>query len=74
MNNTTSPLKQFCKIIDAPQFAQSWMDRFFEKDEIELVLALAQKPLPAVQITARLSSGKKKTIRCRPAAIPGSLL
>ena len=60
MNNEKNTLKQFYKIFDIPDFAYNWVDRFFEDEEIEMILLLAKKALSPGQIADKLSAGKTK--------------
>jgi Pyruvate/2-oxoacid:ferredoxin oxidoreductase delta subunit len=45
MQKNNNRLAQFCAAMGIPDFIAPWIDRFFEKSEIELILLLAQKPL-----------------------------
>jgi Pyruvate/2-oxoacid:ferredoxin oxidoreductase delta subunit len=56
MGNIENRLAQFCAAMDIPEFITPWIDRFFEKAEIELVLLLVQKPLLQSEIGDQLSN------------------
>ena len=56
MHKIENKVAQFCEVMDIPEFVTPWMDRFFEKAEIELVLLLAQKPLYPGEIGDRVEN------------------
>ncbi len=55
MQKTENKSAQFCNVMGIPEFIIPWIDRFFEKAEIELVLLLAQKPLLDSEIEDQIS-------------------
>jgi Pyruvate/2-oxoacid:ferredoxin oxidoreductase delta subunit len=65
MDKIENRLAQFCAAMGIPDFIVRWMDRFFEKSEIELILLLAQKPLLHSEIEDHLNSWPDEL---RPAA------
>ena len=56
MHKIENKVAQFCEVMGIPEFIVPWLDRFFEKAEIELVLLLAQKPLYPGEIGDRVES------------------
>ena len=55
MNPDTDKIQNFCRIFGIPDFMKPWLDRFFEKAEMELVLMLAEHPMSAGQIAQKIS-------------------
>ena len=45
MDQSTDHIQRFCNIFKIPDFMEPWLDRFFEKQEIDLVLLLADQPM-----------------------------
>ncbi len=58
--HTENKLTRFCAVMDIPEFIIPWIDRFFEKAEIELILLLAQKPLLDNEIFLQMSHWDNK--------------
>ena len=65
MHKTENKLGQFYEVMNIPEFIIPWIDRFFEKAEIELVLLLAPKPLLDREIIHQVSQWADEL---RPAA------
>ena len=55
MNTDTNKIEVFCRVFGIPDFMKPWLDRFFEKPEIDLVLMLAGHPMSAEEITEKIS-------------------
>ena len=53
MNLSNSHIQRFCSIFEIPDFMKPWLDRFFEKPEIDLVLMLADRPMGPEKIADR---------------------
>ena len=52
----TDRLQGFLRIFEMPEFVKSWIDRFFEEIEIDLVMRLANRPLTRKEINRAFSS------------------
>jgi Pyruvate/2-oxoacid:ferredoxin oxidoreductase delta subunit len=55
MNHSNDQIQGFCRIFKIPDFMRPWLDRFFEKSEIDLVLMLADHPMEAEEIAKKIS-------------------
>ena len=53
MNTDTDKIQRFCSVFQIPDFMKPWVDRFFEKPEIDLVLMLADHPMRPEEIADR---------------------
>lgn len=53
---TADKLQGFLRVFEIPDFVEPWIDRFFEKIEIELVMRLANKPLTRKEINREFSA------------------
>ena len=53
MNSDSDNNQRFCEVFEIPEFMMPWLDRFFEKPEIDLVLMLADRPMHPEEIAAR---------------------
>ena len=62
MNTDTDKIQRFCSVFEIPGFMKPWVDRFFEKPEIDLVLMLADRPMKLEEIADR-SGETDKTAR-----------
>lgn len=49
--------ERICQIFAIPEFLVSWLDQFFEAQELDLILTLASGPLPLEELAAK--SGRK---------------
>ena len=56
MNHTNDHIQRFCRIFEIPDFMKPWLDQFFEKPEIDLVLMLADHPMAAEEIAKKISA------------------
>ncbi|MBW1890021.1 MAG: hypothetical protein JRI93_05790 [Deltaproteobacteria bacterium] len=56
MSNTSKRLKQFISLVGLPDFLISWIDRFYEPQEIELVLLLGRDTLDTHAVQTRWSA------------------
>ena len=56
MHKIENKFERFCTAMEIPDFVIPWIDRFYEKAEIELVLLLAQKPRLLNEIADQLSN------------------
>ena len=50
MNTDTDNIRRFCDVFKIPEFLKPWLDRFFEKSEIDLVLMLTDRPMSLEEI------------------------
>jgi Pyruvate/2-oxoacid:ferredoxin oxidoreductase delta subunit len=55
MNPDTDKIQHFCRFFKIPDFLIPWLDRFFEKPEIDLILMLAEHPMAVEEIAERIS-------------------
>jgi ferredoxin len=62
MNTDTDNIQRFCSVFEIPDYMKPWLDRFFEKPEIDLVLMLADRPMRPEEIADR-SGETDKTAR-----------
>jgi len=53
---TTAKLQDFPSVFEIPDFIKPWIDRFFDDNEIELVMRLADKPLARNEINRAFQS------------------
>ena len=53
---TTDKLQGFLRVFEIPDFVEPWIDRFFEKIEIDLVMRLANRPMSRTEINRAFSS------------------
>jgi Pyruvate/2-oxoacid:ferredoxin oxidoreductase delta subunit len=53
MNQGNDHIQRFCNIFEIPDFMKPWLDLFFEKPEIDLVLMLADRPMGPEDIADR---------------------
>ena len=53
MNQSNDHIQRFCNVFGIPDFMKPWLDRFFEKPEIDLVLMLADRPMKPEEIEDR---------------------
>ncbi len=60
MNTDTDNIRRFCDVFKIPEFMKPWLDQFFEKPEIDLVLMLADGPMDLEEVEDR-NRGNYKT-------------
>jgi Pyruvate/2-oxoacid:ferredoxin oxidoreductase delta subunit len=59
MNIDNDNIQRFCSVFQIPGFIKPWLDRFFEKSEIDLVLILADRPMGPEEIADRIRETQK---------------
>ena len=65
MTTDKQKLKQFAALAGIPRFLHSWIDRFYEPEDIDLVLLLAKGPKTAAEVGRKVgkkSSAEMKTV------------
>jgi len=55
-------LSEFARLIDAPRFIVPWLDRFYEPDEVDLVLRAAAGELPGDRPAAALRRALRRAV------------
>jgi Pyruvate/2-oxoacid:ferredoxin oxidoreductase delta subunit len=63
MNHRNDHIRRFCRIFQIPDFMRPWLDRFFDKPEIDLVLMLADRPLGPEEIADRIRETDKTELK-----------
>ncbi len=63
MNTDTDKIQRFCRVFKIPGFIKPWLDRFFDKPEIDLVLMLADRPMGPEEIADRIRETHKTKLK-----------
>ncbi|MCK5417875.1 MAG: 4Fe-4S binding protein [Desulfobacterales bacterium] len=63
MNHSSDHIQRFCHIFQIPDFMKPWLDRFFDKPEIDLVLMLADRPMGPEEIADRICETDKTELK-----------
>ena len=59
MNHSNDHIQRFCGVFKIPEFIIPWLDRFFDKPEIDLVLMLTDRPMGPEEIADRIRQTHK---------------
>ena len=59
----TRDIQTFCRIFGVPGFLKDWVDRFFEPEEMDLVLLLGEGPLGAAEIGDQIRDSIQGEVR-----------
>ncbi len=63
MDHNKDHIQRFCRVFEIPDFMKPWLDRFFDKPEIDLVLMLADRPTGPEEIADRIRETDKTELK-----------